>query len=120
MGLSDVFNDAELLKEIRAKAASGKLGSDTTKVTPQQIDGMHSNLEAGILKIGEPEAIVLRFGRPSLLVQAKTFTAPESEVINARLSQSRSQIEVAIPSVGRINVRNDPDYEWYGTGWLVA
>ena len=77
---------------------------------------------------GEPidralEAIILRFGRPAYFVQDDTFdtsAAPSSSAeVDAVVNQARSVIDAAIPSVGRINLR-DHRMPWVGTGWLVA
>lgn len=66
------------------------------------------------------EAIVLEVGRPVLLVRNDTFEAPESGVWRTRLAAARSKIESVIPSVGRVEIRNHPDRDWAGTGWMVG
>jgi endonuclease G len=66
------------------------------------------------------EAIVLEVGRPVLLVRNDTFELPESGVWRTRLTASRSKIESIIPSVGRIEISNHPDFDWAGTGWMAA
>lgn len=66
------------------------------------------------------EAIVLLVGRPVLQVIHNTFEVPLSSEWQNRLGANRANIEKAIPSVGRIEVKNHPDYDWLGTGWLVA
>ena len=70
------------------------------------------------------EAIIERFTRPVHLVQQSTFTVPpdtfpNSEVIRARLGDARQALERAIPSAGRIDLRNHR-LDWVGTGWMVA
>lgn len=65
------------------------------------------------------EAIVLREGRPALLVQAGDFAATvpaEWQVLDAH----RAAIREAIGRVGRIEVSGHPDLDWLGTGFLVA
>ena len=69
------------------------------------------------------EAIVRRFTRPVHLVQRSTFVSaadgfPDSDQIAALLDRARVPLEAAIPSVGRIDLRNHR-YEWVGTGWMV-
>lgn len=66
------------------------------------------------------EAIVLEFGRPSLLVQNGTFAVPESDVWKDRLALTKSTIEQVIRSVGRIELLDHPTYSWVGTGWVIA
>jgi len=68
----------------------------------------------------DTEAIVLLIGRPVLQVIHNTYEIPLSGEWNQRLSANRANIEKAIPSVGRIEVKNHPGYDWLGTGWLVA
>jgi endonuclease G len=70
------------------------------------------------------EAIIRRFTRPVYLVQQSTFQpsadgVPDSEEIGDRLQRSRAPIENAIPSTGRIDVRNHR-LSWIGTGWMVG
>jgi endonuclease G len=65
------------------------------------------------------EAIVLLVGRPVLQVINNTYEVPLSSEWQRRLNENRSNIEKAIPSVGRIEVKNHPDFNWLGTGWLV-
>ncbi len=69
------------------------------------------------------EAIILRYGRPAYFVQHSSFNTANTpstsvEVDNA-VNNSRSVIETALPSVGRINLRNHRK-PWVGTGWVVA
>jgi endonuclease G len=71
------------------------------------------------------EAIVRRFGRPSLLVKDhsvgyQTIQDPESQVWSQRLKAALPAIEAVVPSVGRIAVQELPGYSWVGTGWLVS
>lgn len=77
-----------------------------------------SALDAGL------EAIILRFARPVHLVQDGTFSSvadgfPHSESVAGILEQARTGLEAAIPSVGRIELRNHR-LAWVGTGWLAA
>lgn len=70
------------------------------------------------------EAIIERFTRPVYLIQDATFTVPpdsfpESEVIAGKLDTGRSLVEGAIPSVGRLDLRNHR-LDWVGTAWLVG
>jgi hypothetical protein len=70
------------------------------------------------------EAIIERFTRPVHLVQQSTFTVPRdafpnSEEIRAKLNAGRVGLEHAIPSAGRIDLRNGR-LDWVGTGWMVA
>ncbi len=69
------------------------------------------------------ETIVLRTGRPVLAVShdeaTLTFTDAESEVWRGRLMAARPALLPAIRAVGRIDLANNPRFDWVGTGWLV-
>lgn len=69
------------------------------------------------------ETIVLRTGRPVLAVSNNepqlVFNEVESEVWKGRLSKARDGIIQAVRAVGRIELKNNPRFEWVGTGWLV-
>jgi Trypsin-like peptidase domain len=70
------------------------------------------------------EAIIRRFTRPVYLVQQSTFQPPadgfpNSKEIGSRLERARTRIENAIPSTGRIDVRNHR-LSWVGTAWMVG
>lgn len=70
------------------------------------------------------EAIIQRFTRPVYLIQRSTFQPsadgfPGSKEIGRRLEGARAPIERAIPSAGRIDVRNHRQ-SWLGTGWMVS
>jgi len=65
------------------------------------------------------EAIVLRFGRPSLLVREDTFEVPLSDTWRERLYPSKQLLDTAIRSVGRVEVAGFGG-EYVGTAWVVA
>lgn len=65
-------------------------------------------------------AIVRRFGRPVLFIQGGVIAEPECELWRGEIEAARANLEVAIPSIGRIEVRDHPHRSWLGTGWLVA
>jgi endonuclease G len=65
------------------------------------------------------EAIVERFGRPSLLVIGDTFELPESQEWRNRLRDTRAAIESGVLGVGRVDIRFHA-LPYAGTAWLVA
>jgi endonuclease G len=69
--------------------------------------------------ISSLEAIVLDYGRPSLLIRDGTFEVPESPLWKQTLAMSRSRIEEAITRVGRVELLNHFTMDWVGTAWLV-
>jgi endonuclease G, mitochondrial len=82
------------------------------------------SLETGADSMGALETIVLRTGRPVLAISSNepllVFQEPESEVWKERLVRSRDGINHAIRAVGRIELDNNPRFDWVGTGWLVT
>ncbi len=70
------------------------------------------------------ETIVKPNARPVMLIrdnQATTgFLGPESQVWAGRIDAAKPLLDQVIPSVGRVEVINNPDFSWLGTGWLVA
>jgi trypsin-like peptidase len=64
------------------------------------------------------EAIVLLAGRPAILIQDGDFMEPPK--LWAALKDVRDQIKNVIRRVGRIEVSNNPNFEWLGTGWLAG
>jgi len=79
------------------------------------VAGIHEGVEGDI-----SEAIILAFGRPSLLIQDGRFGLPESDVWSQRLNPHLPRIGAAIPSVGRVELLRHPDFEWVGTAWVIA
>lgn len=92
---------------------------DAARVTDEMDEGNYTpGTEPGL------EAIIERFTRPVYVVQDATFTMPpdtfpESNVIAAKLDAGRVVAESAIPSVGRLDVRNHR-LDWVGTAWMVG
>jgi Trypsin-like peptidase domain len=64
------------------------------------------------------EAIILVAGRPAILIQEGDFLKPPK--LWANLEAVRDQIKAVIPRVGRIEVSNNPNFEWLGTGFLAG
>jgi len=71
------------------------------------------------------ESIVLREGRPVLRIFRDRIDLPEriedpaSKVIAKRVGDARKLLQPHIPLVGRIELSNNPSFEWVGTGWLI-
>lgn len=65
------------------------------------------------------EAIILREGRPTLLVRGGTFPAPELAQWRARLMPYKSKIDAAIGAVGRLEVGFSAQ-PYVGSAWMVA
>jgi hypothetical protein len=70
------------------------------------------------------ETIVRPNARPVMVIRdnraTTEFLGPDSEIWKDRINNARSILDSIIPSIGRVEVKNNPDYPWVGTGWLVA
>jgi endonuclease G len=121
--IADEFMDR--LEELTGASAGGleSLGSaeygrgEVEKAVRGMQEGTGAPIDSGL------EAIILRFTRPAYFVQKDTFdtegTPSSSAEVDGRVNGARSPIEAAIPSVGRVNLRNHR-MRWVGTGWVVA
>lgn len=124
-GLRSEFLDRfdEIMTRVAAasglEALDGAFGVDqAAEVTARMAEGLWSGDASGL------EAIILRFARPVHLIQKGTFRASpdgfaDSDEVTAVLEAGRAPLEVAIPSVGRVELRNHR-LGWVGTGWMVG
>jgi V8-like Glu-specific endopeptidase len=81
---------------------------------------IESGREAEITEQGQRglEAIILLTGRPAILIQGGDFMEPPAQW--AELKPLRSNIQSVIQRVGRIEVANNPNFDWLGTGFLAG
>jgi V8-like Glu-specific endopeptidase len=116
-------NDKELagkVDQLRGLATSTELKPTLEKVRSRVsvLEGLGTDSELAL------ETIVHRVGRPVLEVANDDYVVegPEASIWEARLGNSRvrAALKQVIPSVGRIEVDNHPDFTWIGTGWLLA
>ena len=70
------------------------------------------------------ETIVRPQARPVMVIRdnkvTTEFLGPDSQIWADRINNARAILDSVIPSIGRVEVKNNPDYPWVGTGWLVA
>jgi endonuclease G, mitochondrial len=68
------------------------------------------------------EAIILVMGRPVLLVKDDDYdlTTLETDTWRSRLELARPGLKSGILSIGRVDLDNNPRFDWVGTGWVVA
>jgi endonuclease G len=108
--------DQELNNELRSVRERGFV----TVESPSQQVLERPRFEQDLVE----ETIVLRTGRPVLAIShAETqfvFRDVESEVWRGRLKSAHDRLFPVLPSVGRIELQNNPRFDWVGTGWLVA
>jgi endonuclease G len=120
--LSEKDLNDELLKALGSRKSALKAfvlpGAITDLV--KSPDKFQPSSERGAFAPGSPEAVILMYQRPILLVQKDSFVPDviENPALRDRLKDARKRIEAAIPAVGRIELENGM-YELPGTGWLV-
>lgn len=122
MSLESILADKEFAEELMARVGKGALANSVSSIPKSSLT---EEIKGIVERVGAPtsstvEAIILQTGRPALVVKNGTFQTTVSDVWNARLEASRAQLERAILAVGRIELKNHPDFEWIGTGWFVA
>lgn len=121
--VSDVVRDEPVHREMRAMVGDGRglPGGELLRVTPEMVGAvLDSPTGEGRPPLPNTEAVVLEFGRPSLLVRNGRFEMPKSKELAARLVPARPRLEARLPSVGRIEFRHHPQLRWGGTGWLIT
>lgn len=135
MDVRQVFEDSavkeEFLERFDELAGSARQdgGLEGMEVGPRKSEAeeVANNIQEGSFTAGDNpglEAIIERFTRPVYLVQKATFEVPpdsfpDSEEIKSRVEGARQALEQAIPSAGRIDVRNHR-LDWLGTAWMVG
>lgn len=118
---NDILADPKIRNDVLNLVGSRNL-STRLNFNPEEVLDSLNRPESGIIEISQrdTEAVVILVGRPVLQVINNTYEVPISSEWQHRLSVNRTNIEKAIPSVGRIEVKHHPQYSWLGTGWLVA
>ena len=113
--------DEELAKELKSKRLDASVREEARMFAPLLSD--RESLLETISTEDFTEAVILRVGRPVLTIfhsEAElAFTDPESEIWRERLINAKNTLASVIPSVGRVEVKNHPAFDWLGTGWLV-
>lgn len=116
-GDESLANQVDLLR--------GLAGQDELRATLENVRDRVGALESvGTDSALALETIVNRVGRPVLEVADDDYKIEGAEAViwEPRLSNAtvRAVIRRVIPSVGRIEVNNNPDFTWLGTGWLIG
>jgi hypothetical protein len=115
---------AERLPELIALRSEGLEGLDGGVALDTIRDGLARLAEGADAGVAGLEAIVERLARPVFLIQDGTISPPregfgEIQIILDVVAAGAEHITAALPSVGRIDLRNHRN-EWVGTGWMVA
>lgn len=112
-------HDSRLAEELKTVREQERISVTEAPIVP----GLEALVETEDIPTFGLETIVLRTGRPVLAVSNNepqlVFNEVESEVWKERLVKARDGIIQAVHAVGRIELKNNPRFEWVGTGWLV-
>jgi endonuclease G, mitochondrial len=122
--ISAVLNDRQLMDEITRKTGlrpfppGGAEAAAFESLAPARTEGA-TPIRVTDARERHFEAIIERFGRPSLLVRNGTFEVPPADTWKARLYPTKARLDLAIRSVGRLELVNH-SLQYGGTAWLVA
>lgn len=86
-------------------AALEKLGTNSFDLSPEEAFGL--------------ETILLLYGRPAILINQQGSLGSPPPLWNI-LEDQREEVELLSRGVGRIELLGHPEYDWAGTGFLVA
>jgi endonuclease G, mitochondrial len=119
--LTRIGEDSDIGESLIAAAPEGLAPSRPPRVS---VDRARAVLEHPPELPVDPslEAIILRMGRPVLLVRNDDvdLDALGTDTWRARLEPAQDNLRAAIRSVGRIELDRNPQFDWVGTGWVVA
>ena len=122
--LNHILRDEELVSQIMAHLDSEEAGEtlEAVQMDAGQVKGTVESLASGLeSEIGlRQEAIIRKYARPVLFIQDGKIQEPVIPLWKERVSTARERLEQVIPSIGRIELRGHPRFQWVGTGWLVA
>jgi endonuclease G len=130
--LTRIADDAAIGERLAERAPIGPVGVapdgtlQESRVVPDSI-----SVDAARSVIEDPperpfdfglEAIILVMGRPVLLVKDDDYdlTTLETDTWRSRLELARPGLKSGILSVGRVDLDNNPRFDWVGTAWVVA
>lgn len=115
--IESLYDDRELLDELRERFSENEIPSFSAESATLRRDlGTRS---AQVREMAHQEAIILAFGRPSILIKENSFEEPESVTWKKRLKPVRANLEKIIPRIGRVELFHHEDYEWVGTAWVI-
>ncbi len=125
--MQDDFDSSVRRKADELLATEGPIPENALPTAPEG-EGLEPMAPAGgQFEAGSAEAVI-RWHRPVLWVKGDTVNeefdvvdpnAGASKDLTDELKKRKSILEPVLRSVGRIELRNNAQYEWAGTGWIV-
>lgn len=116
--LTSVLRDRALYAELRRRRETLGLLPEPKRQFRSMIES--PDLARSLQSNPSLEKIVLKKGRPALIIQHDTFELPELDTWRARLQGASAALIRAIKTVGRVEVKNGIDMDWVGTAWLLT
>lgn len=119
--MSTAATHATVSFESKLKSEVGILLKSTRMPGPPGLEAMGAAFELPPTGHGL-EAIIIadEFQRPALLVRHNTFEQPRSSTWRSVLNPNRSKLDQAIRSVGRVELRGHPTFDYVGTAWMIG
>jgi endonuclease G len=125
--LDAIARDRDLADEIDRKAGGPTLAPRAIIRPPVPAGAVPPPLPLGLPPTStfnsahapQTEAIILAYGRPSLLIRNDSFEVPKSDIWRDRLYPNKEKLRAAIRSVGRVEVPA-LSIPFVGTGWMIA
>jgi len=123
--VANILKNGELLDQILADVETDETAGAAELLGAPGVSQVRSAIESvaeGRETTVSPglEAIIRRNGRPVLFIHDGAIEEPHLPLWQQRLAPARAALERVIPSVGRIELRGHPRYNWVGTGWHIA
>jgi endonuclease G, mitochondrial len=129
--LTRISEDPALAEHLAERAAMAPAGAAPGEFRPESALPSRVSVDAARSVIEDPpdrpfdfglEAIILVMGRPVLLVQNDDFDLAtlETDTWKTRLEKARHGLRSALLSIGRVDLDNNPRFDWVGTGWVVS
>lgn len=115
--LESIYDDAEVMEEFRDTHAPRSVPEISAELS--ELREQLGSRDPAVRATAEQEAIILAFGRPSLLIRDKVFVQPESSTWRNRLRDVTAKLNSVIPRIGRVELFGHQDFEWVGTGWMI-
>ena len=116
--LDAIARDRDLADEI-ARKTGGPASAGRAIIRPPLPLGLPPTSVFNPAHAPQTEAIILAYGRPSVLIRNDTFEVPKSDIWRDRLYPNKDKLRAAIRSVGRVEVPA-LSIPFVGTGWMIA
>ncbi|HEV8606551.1 MAG TPA: DNA/RNA non-specific endonuclease [Tepidisphaeraceae bacterium] len=119
-----VLKDREIHNEIAQMVESNQPIplAGQWNVTPDMVRAVIAPPQKGAKRASRPftEAVVLKYGRPSLLIRNDRIDLPDSAELRKRVQRAQPFLEPRLPSVGRVELIDHPSMLYAGTGWVIG